>query len=122
MNDEAPRSLETCFSDLPDPRVQGRWDHKLMDILIIAVCAALCGADSWVRVETVARAKEAWFRQFLKLGHGIPSHDTFGDVVAKIDSEAFQVGFIRWVESVFRVTKGQAAAINAAREKTRSTA
>jgi len=105
-------SLEECFSDLPDPRVQGRCDHKLMDILIIAVCAALCGADSWVGVETVGKAKEAWFRQFLKLENGIPSHDTFGDVFAKIDSEAFQSRFMRWVESVFRVTKGQVVALD----------
>jgi predicted transposase YbfD/YdcC len=83
-----------------------------MDILIIAVCAALCGADSWVGVETVARAKEGWLRQFLRLENGIPSHDTFGDVFAKIDSEAFQVGFMRWVESVFRVTKGQVVALD----------
>jgi hypothetical protein len=76
MSSDMPTSLETCFSDLPDPRVQGRCDHKLMDILIIAVCAALCGADSWVAVETVGKAKETWFREFLKLENGIPSHDT----------------------------------------------
>ena len=112
MDYETPISLEACFSDLPDPRVQGRCDHKLMDILIIAVCAALCGADSWVGVETVGRAKEEWFRQFLKLEHGIPSHDTFGDVFARIDSEAFQSRFMRWVETVFRVTKGQVVALD----------
>jgi predicted transposase YbfD/YdcC len=60
----------------------------------------------------VARAKEAWFRQFLKLENGIPSHDTFGDVFAQIDSEAFQTRFMRWVESVFRVTKGQVVALD----------
>lgn len=112
MNNNLPTSLEACFNDLPDPRVQGRCDHKLMDILIIAVCAALCGADSWVGVATVARAKEAWFRQFLKLENGIPSHDTFGDVFATIDSEAFQTRFMGWVEAVFRVTKGQVVALD----------
>lgn len=112
MSNDQPTSLEACFSDLPDPRVQGRCDHKLMDILIIAVCAALCGADSWVGVETVGKAKEAWFRQFLRLENGIPSHDTFGDVFAKIDSEAFQTRFMRWVEAVFRVTPGQVIALD----------
>ncbi len=112
MFDDTPSSFEECFSDLPDPRVEGRCDHKLMDIVIIAVCAALCGADSWVGVETVARAKETWFRQFLKLENGIPSHDTFGDVFAKIDSEAFQTRFMRWVEAVFRITKGQVVALD----------
>ena len=112
MSNKLQSSLEECFGDLPDPRVQGRCDHKLMDIIIMAICGALCGADSWVGIETVGRAKEVWFRQFLELEHGIPSHDTFGDVFAKIDSEAFQKRFIRWVESVFRVTKGQVVAID----------
>ncbi len=84
-----PTSLEECFSDLPAPRVQGRCDYKLMDILMIAVCAVLCGADSWVGVVTVAKAKAAWFRQFLKLENCIPLHDTFGDVFAKIDPKPF---------------------------------
>jgi predicted transposase YbfD/YdcC len=112
MSSDMPTSLETCFSDLPDPRVQGRCDHKLMDILIIAVCAALCGADSWVAVETVGKAKETWFREFLKLENGIPSHDIFGDVFSKISSEDFQTRFMRWVEVVFRVTKGQVVALD----------
>jgi predicted transposase YbfD/YdcC len=105
-------SLEACFGDLPDPRVQGRCDYKLLDIILIAICGVLCGADSWVGIETVGKAKEAWFRQFLELEHGIPSHDTFGDVFAKIDSDAFQKRFMRWVENVFRVTKGQVVAID----------
>jgi predicted transposase YbfD/YdcC len=112
MSNELPTSLERCFGDLPDPRVQGRCDHKLLDIIIIAICGALCGADSWVGIETVGKAKEQWFRQFLELEHGIPSHDTFGDVFAKIDSDAFQKRFIQWVESVFRVTQGQVVAID----------
>jgi predicted transposase YbfD/YdcC len=112
MSNKVQTSLEECFGDLPDPRVRGRCDHKLMDIIIIAICGALCGADSWVGIETVGKAKEAWFRQFLKLEHGIPSHDTFGDVFARIDSEAFQKRFIQWVESVFRVTQGQVVAID----------
>ncbi len=112
MSNELQTSLEECFGDLPDPRVCGRCDHKLIDIIIIAICGALCGADSWVGIETVGKAKEGWFRQFLKLEHGIPSHDTFGDVFAKIDSEAFQKRFMQWVERVFRVTKGQVVAID----------
>jgi predicted transposase YbfD/YdcC len=112
MSTNLKSSLEECFGDLPDPRVRGRCDHNLMDIIIVAICGALCGADSWVGIETVGKAKEAWFRQFLKLEHGIPSHDTFGDVFAKIDSEAFQKRFMQWVESVFRVTKGQVVAID----------
>ncbi len=112
MSNKLQASVEECFGDLPDPRVQGRCDYKLVDIIIIAICGTLCGADSWVGIETVGKAKEAWFRQFLELENGIPSHDTFGDVFAKIDSEAFQKRFVRWVEGVFQVTKGQVVAID----------
>jgi hypothetical protein len=85
---------------------------SMLDIIIIAICGVLCGADSWVGVETVGKAKENWFREFLDLEHGIPSRDTFGYVLAKLDHEAFQSRFVRWVESVFRVTKGQVIAID----------
>jgi hypothetical protein len=112
MSKNLHSSLKDCFGDLPDPRVEGRCDHQLLDIIIIAICGVLCGADSWVGVETVGKAKENWFREFLDLEHGIPSRDTFGYVLAKLDHEAFQSRFVRWVESVFRVTKGQVIAID----------
>ncbi len=112
MCNELQRSVEDCFGELPDPRVAGRCDHKLIDIIIIAICGVLCGADSWVGIEIVGKAKESWFRQFLALEHGIPSHDTFGYVFAKIDHDAFQTRFVRWVERVFQVTKGQVIAID----------
>lgn len=112
MSNTLPQSLEECFGDLPDPRVEGRCDHKLLDMVIIAICGVLCGADSWVGIETVGKAKESWFREFLELKHGIPSHDTFGYVFAKINHEAFQSRFMRWVESVFKLTKGQVIAID----------
>lgn len=105
-------SLEECFSDLPDPRVQGRCDHKLMDLIIITVCVVICGADSWTGVETFAKAKEEWLRQYLELPKVIPAHDTLGRVFASLNAEAFQAGFSRWVEAVFRVTKGQVVAID----------
>jgi len=112
MSNELQSSLEDCFGDLPDPRVVGRCDHKLLDIIMIAICGVLCGADSWVGIETVGKAKESWFRQYLDLEHGIPSHDTFGHVFAKIDHEAFQTRFMHWVERVFQVTQGQVVAID----------
>jgi predicted transposase YbfD/YdcC len=105
-------SLEECFRDLPDPRVQGRCDHKLIELIMIAICAVICGAESWTGVETFGKAKQVWLKQFLELPNGIPSHDTFGRVFASLDAEAFQQGFARWVEAVFRVTKGQVIAID----------
>src|SRR5215831_7564435 len=112
MSEWEATSLEECFGDLPDPRVSGRCDHKLIDIIMIAVCAVICGAESWTGVETFGKAKRGWLKQFLELPNGIPSHDTFGRVFASLDGEAFQQGFARWVETVFGVTKGQVVAID----------
>jgi predicted transposase YbfD/YdcC len=112
MTDENPISLIISFQDLPDPRVEGRCDHKLIDIIVITVCAVICGAESWVDVESFGQAKEEWLKTFLDLPHGSPSHDTFGRFFAALDGEAFQRAFIRWVEGVFRVSQGQVIAID----------
>lgn len=112
MSEALPQSIEECFQDLPDPRVEGRCDHQLIDMVMIAICAVLCGADSWVGVETFGKAKENWLRQYLELKNGIPSHDSFGRLFAMLDADAFQKGFMRWVEAVFVVTKGQVIAID----------
>ncbi len=71
-------SLIDHFVTLPDPRINRRKLHSLTDILCITICAVLCGAQHWTQVEEFGLAKESWFRTFLTLEHGIPSHDTFG--------------------------------------------
>lgn len=112
MNEQPPLSLMDCFGDLEDPRVEGRCGHKLVDMIVIAICGVICGADSWTGIETFGNAKKGWLRQYLEMENGIPSHDTFGRVFALLDAEAFQVRFIRWVEGVFAVTQGQVVAID----------
>jgi predicted transposase YbfD/YdcC len=72
----------------------------------------IAGAETWTDIETFGESKVEWLKEFLKLEHGIPSHDTFGDVFSALDSEAFERSFIRWVEGVFRVTKGQVVSID----------
>jgi predicted transposase YbfD/YdcC len=105
-------SIEECFGELPDPRVKGRCDHKLIDMMVMTICAVICGADSWTGVETFGKAKRKWLEQYLEMPNGIPSHDTFGRVFSSLEAGAFQTGFSRWVEAVFRVTKGQVVAID----------
>lgn len=112
MADEEPISLIISFQNLPDPRVEGRCDHKLIDIIVIAVCAVIAGAETWVEVEQFGKARQAWLATLLELPHGIPSHDTFGRFFAALDAEAFQTAFMRWVEDVFRVSRGQVVAID----------
>jgi predicted transposase YbfD/YdcC len=97
------------FGDLADPRIDRTKDHYLVDIVTIALCAVLCGADNWVDIETFGQAKEAWLRTFLALPNGIPSHDTFGRVFARLDPVAFQHCFLNWVKAVAPTTTGQVA-------------
>ena len=82
------------FAELDDPRVERTRRHKLVDILAIAICATICGADSWVHIELFGKSKLTWFQTFLELPHGIPSHDTFGDVFARLDPAQLQNRFV----------------------------
>jgi predicted transposase YbfD/YdcC len=90
-------SFVRYFADLPDPRVNRTRKHRLDDILAIALCAVLCGADSFEEVERFGRAREAWLRRFLALPHGVPSHDTFNRVLAALDRKTFAACFGRWM-------------------------
>lgn len=99
------------FSDLQDPRSDNR-RHLLLDIIVIAICAAICDADTWTDVELFGQAKEQWFRKFLELPHGIPSHDTFSRVFALIDAEQFQESFRDWIAAVEERTEGEIVALD----------
>jgi predicted transposase YbfD/YdcC len=105
-------SIGAHFAPLTDPRADRGQDHLLVDILTIALCAVLCGADGWVAVETFGRAKAAWLRTFLALPGGIPSHDTFGRVFARLDPVEFQRCFLAWVGAMVPDTVGQVVALD----------
>lgn len=107
-------SLTNHFRQVRDPR-QHQVDHLLLEIIIIAICAVICGADDWVEVAEFGQAKEKWFRKFLRLPHGIPSHDTFGRVFGLIDPHEFQSGFMSWIEAISELTEGQVVAIDGKR-------
>jgi predicted transposase YbfD/YdcC len=99
------------FAEVDDPREDNR-RHLLLDIIVMAICAAICGADTWTDVELFGKSKEKWFRGFLELPHGIPSHDTFGRVFARIDPEQFQECFREWIAAVEERTEGQVIALD----------
>jgi predicted transposase YbfD/YdcC len=100
------------FGSLREPRHDRTRIHKLSDILVIAICAIICHADSWEEVEAYGRAKEVWLRTFLELEHGIPSHDTFNRFFARLDAKQFEACFVNWVSAVAKTTAGQVIAID----------
>lgn len=108
---DKPGSIREHFSKITDPRDDNR-RHLLIDIITIAVCAVICGADAWEHMEEFGKSKYDWFKQFLALPHGIPSHDTFRRVFARIDPDEFQKSFMSWVQAMWKLTKGQVIAID----------
>jgi len=112
MENQAPKSLIEHFSAIDDPRIDRSKLHKLIDILVIAICATICGAEGWEDFELFGNCKLDWFKSFLELPNGIPSHDTFRRVFARLDPTQFQQAFLDWVRSVTRLTEGQVIAID----------
>jgi hypothetical protein len=98
MRNQPTANLVKYFEDLPDPRTGNAKAHIFLEILLIAILAVICGADGWSDVELFGKTKKAWLKTFLELPKGIPSHDTFGRVFAKIKPEEFQKRFIEWVQ------------------------
>ena len=82
--------LQECFNEQPDPRVVGRTTHRLIDILVLTICAVVAGADDWEYVEVWGTEKIDWRRNVIALENGIPSHDTIGRVFAELDSAHFK--------------------------------
>lgn len=112
MEKQATSALLDHLAMVPDPRMaRHRW-HKLSDILVIAICAVLCGAESYPAIEDFGYEREEWLRQFLELPAGIPSHDTFNRVLQLLDPEALQACFLGWMQAVAEVTAGEVVAID----------
>jgi len=112
MEDIVLPTIEQHFGDMTDPRVDRTKLHELMNILVIALCAVIAGADNWEDVEEFGKARIEWFQTFLDLPNGIPSHDTFTRVFARLDPEQFQTCFMRWMSAVSEVIGGQVIAID----------
>src|SRR5829696_3024041 len=92
------------FADLPDPRVNRTKLHRLDDILVIALCAVICGADTFEEIEAFGKARREWLARFCALPNGIPSHDTFNRVLAALDRRKFAECFGRWMADLCAAT------------------
>jgi predicted transposase YbfD/YdcC len=112
MKKKPNAKIETHFEKIEDPRNGNATQHKLIDIIAIAILATICGADGWTEVELFGKSKQKWLKTFLELPKGIPSHDTFGRIFSQIDPGSFRVSFLEWVETIEEITKGQVIAID----------
>ena len=104
--------LFQMLSIVPDPRIERRKLHKLMDILLLAIAAVICGCEGWNEIEEFCEENEEYFKLFLELPHGIPSHDTFRRVFCILDPRLFEEAFIEWVKAIHRHKNGDVIAID----------
>jgi predicted transposase YbfD/YdcC len=99
--------IEKHFGTLKDPRAVHSIDHLLIDIIVITICATICGANNWEAVAAYGVDKYEWLKTFLALPNGIPSHDTFIRLFARLKPEELQSCFISWMQAVHQVTNGE---------------
>lgn len=112
MKRSHPLTLAEHFGALEDPRVERTKLHPLLSIVTIAICAVICGAESWDDIAEFGEVRAAWFAAFLDLPHGIPSHDTFNRVFAALDPVQFRACFLHWMEAVAGVLPTQMIALD----------
>lgn len=104
--------LHHCFADLRDPRVVGRCDHRLLDVIGVTLLAVMSGAEDWPDIEQFGVARQEWLRTFLELPGGIPSHDTFRRVFGLLDRNQFAACLFRWTQALHEATGGKVIAID----------
>jgi len=112
MSERIAAGIERHFGDIEDPRIDRTKLHKLIDILVIAICAVIAGADNWEDVEEYGKARQEWFKRILELPNGIPSHDTFNRLFARLNPEQFQANFLKWTMAVNNIIGTQVIAID----------
>jgi predicted transposase YbfD/YdcC len=110
-----PLGLMHHFANLNDPRRDHGKQHLLIDIIVIAICSVICGADDLTGMQEFGLAKQDWLKSFLDLPNGIPSHDTFGRVLSLLDPKQFQQSFLNWILAVAQLTAGEVVAIDGKR-------
>ena len=106
MADPVNASIVEHFQTLEDPRIERTKKHNLLDILVIALCTLLTGGEGFQDMALFGQSKQAWLQTFLALPHGIPSHDTFGRVFARLNPQRFQECFLSWTRAVAQFTEG----------------
>jgi predicted transposase YbfD/YdcC len=112
MPGDGPAAFHDHFQDLTDPRVERTRKHPLINIAFIAVCGVLSGANSFAAIQEFGCDRRQWFARYLDLSNGIPSDDTFGRVLARLDPGAFEKCLLTWIQAVQEVTANRLIAID----------
>lgn len=112
MEQRTDASIVAHFSTLEDPRIERHKKHNLVDILVLAICGVLSGAEGWEAIEEYGQTKLEWLRKFIPLENGIPAHDTIARVLSRISAKGLQECFSNWVNAVHRVSAGEGVAID----------
>jgi predicted transposase YbfD/YdcC len=112
MEQAVGKSVKEHFSSVSDPRILRKTRHKLIDVIVITLCAVIAGADDWVEIAAFGKEKEQWFKTFLELPKGIPSHDTFGRIFSLINPEEFAKCFVNWIRGAFPMVGSDIIAID----------
>ena len=111
MSQKKSAKIQHHFANLTDPR-RRKVTYPLINIVVIAVCAVICGADDFVAIADFGRTKRKWFARFLDLTSGIPSHDRFNAVLAAIKPAEFEQCLLSWITALHEITDGQVVAID----------
>ena len=106
---KTPKSLLDHINIIPDPRMKNKCLHKLEDVVMISICAILCGADDWNSIAGFGTSKKDWFLEFIELPNGIPSHDTFRRLFSILSPDVFRDFFSGWVRDIAGVVNGVVA-------------
>lgn len=112
---DGPKSLVEHFSSIKDPRIDRTKKHKLSDIIVLAICAVICGADDWESIAMICEEKADWFEKFLELPNGIPSPDTFARVFSRISPQEFEKCFVSWTQTIAKIVRGEIISIDGKR-------
>lgn len=110
--DMATALIMEYFARVEDPRIERSRLHPLASVLVLSLCAVVCGANSFAAIELYGKLREDWFRTFLDLPNGIPSHDTLARVFAMLNPKTLEQAFREWVAAVATLTKGEVVAID----------
>lgn len=112
MSDGSRASIVRYFGELADPRMGRNRRHKLIEIIVITVCAVISGCETWEDIEDYGKFKIEWLQRFLELPHGIPSRDTIRRLFIRLDPQGFQQCFVDWMQAIRELTEGDVVAID----------